>query len=34
VRVRQGVVEVRDLVKRKTLLVRAGQSYTARAKKR
>jgi hypothetical protein len=34
VRVRQGVVEVRDLVKRRTVLVRAGQSYTARARKR
>jgi len=34
VRVRQGVVEVRDLVKRRTVLVRAGHSYTARARRR
>jgi dipeptidyl aminopeptidase/acylaminoacyl peptidase len=34
VRVRQGVVEVRDKVKRRTVLVRAGQSYTARAPRR
>jgi dipeptidyl aminopeptidase/acylaminoacyl peptidase len=31
VRVRQGVVEVRDLVKGKTVSVPAGESYTARA---
>ena len=34
VRVRTGVVEVRDLVKGKTVRVPAGESYTARARKR
>jgi hypothetical protein len=34
VRVRTGVVEVRDLVKAKTITVRAGESYTARAPRR
>ena len=34
VRVRTGVVEVRDLVKGKTVSVPAGESYTARARKR
>ena len=34
VRVRAGVVEVRDLVKGKTVSVPAGQSYIARARKR
>jgi hypothetical protein len=33
-RVRRGVVEVRDLVKRKTVLVKAGKKYTARSKRR
>jgi TolB protein len=33
VRVRSGVVEVRDLGKRRTLLVRAGERYVARAAK-
>jgi hypothetical protein len=33
-RVARGVVTVRDLVKRKTVLVRAGKRYTARAKHR
>jgi CSLREA domain-containing protein len=32
-RVKQGVVEVRDLVKRKTVLVKAGKQYLARAKR-
>jgi hypothetical protein len=32
--VRQGVVEVRDLVKRKNVRVKKGKSYTARARKR
>jgi hypothetical protein len=32
-RVRKGVVSVRDGVKRKTVLVRAGRSYTARRKR-
>jgi hypothetical protein len=34
VRVRRGKVSVRDAVKRKTVLVRKGHSYVARAKKR
>jgi FG-GAP-like repeat len=33
-RVARGVVTVRDLVKRKTVIVRAGKRYTARAKRR
>src|SRR4051794_11014812 len=33
-RVRKGVVAVRDNVKRKTIVLRAGKSYTARPKKR
>jgi hypothetical protein len=33
-RVARGVVAVRDFVKRKTVLVRAGKRYTARAKQR
>jgi hypothetical protein len=33
-RVKQGVVEVQDLVKKKKLLVKAPKSYTARAKKK
>jgi CSLREA domain-containing protein len=33
-KVRQGTVTVRDNVKRKTVVVRAGRSYTARAKRR
>ena len=32
--VAKGVVSVRDLVKRKTVIVRAGKRYTARAEKR
>jgi hypothetical protein len=32
-RVARGVVTVRDLVKRKTVIVRAGKRYTARAKR-
>jgi hypothetical protein len=32
-RVLEGVVEVRDFVKRTTVPVRAGDSYTARAKR-
>ena len=34
IRVTQGVVDVRDLVKRKTVLVRKGKRYVARAKGR
>jgi len=33
-RVKQGVVEVQDLVKKKKVLVKAPKSYTARAKKK
>jgi hypothetical protein len=33
-RVRRGTVEVRDLVKRRTVLVKAGRQYLARAKRR
>jgi len=33
-RVRKGVVTVNDFVKHKTVIVRAGKSYTARAKRR
>jgi hypothetical protein len=32
-RVTQGVVEVRDRVKRKTVLIKAGKRYTARARR-
>jgi hypothetical protein len=32
-RVKRGVVEVRDLVKRKTVLVKAGEQYLARARR-
>ena len=33
-RVKKGVVTVNDLVKHKTVIVRAGKRYTARAKRR
>ena len=33
-KVRQGTVTVRDNVKRRTVVVRAGRTYTARAKRR
>ena len=33
-RVERGRVEVRDVVKHKTVIVRAGKRYTARAKRR
>ena len=32
VEVREGVVDVRDLIRKRTIQVRAGQSYLARAR--